>query len=137
MAADGPWTLTVQGPAAPDEVWDRYLRPERWSGWSPQIRSVEHQGAVIVPGGTGTVHGPLGLRVPFEVLAVDVTDPDHRSWTWVATLPAGARIRLEHVVEPTTRYPGGTRTLLHVRGAAPVVAAYLPLAWWALRRLVR
>lgn len=138
MPADRPWTLTVQGPTAPDEVWDRYLRPARWSGWSPQIRSVEHAGAVIAPGSTGTVHGPLGLRVPFEVLDVDVVDPKRRSWTWVARLPAGVRIRFEHVVEPALgRHPGGTRTLLHVRGAAPVVAAYLPLAWWALRRLVR
>ena len=137
MPADGPWTLTVQGPCAPDEVWDRYLRPDRWPGWSPQIRSVDHDGAVVTAGSRGVVHALGGLRVPFEVLDVDVRDPADRSWTWVAGLPAGVRLRLVHVVRPSARHAGGTTTLLRVHGPAPVVAGYLPVAWWALRRLVR
>ncbi len=138
MPADKPFTLTVRGPAAPDEVWDRYLRHQRWPSWSPQIRWVDHVGAMITTGSTGTVHALGGLLVPFEVLEVDASTPGRRSWTWVATLPAGVRLRLQHLVEPAaTRFVGGTTTVLRVHGPAPVVLAYLPLAWWALRRLVR
>jgi len=138
VVADLPWTLTVRGPAAPDEVWDRYLRPLRWPSWSPQIRWVEHVGAVITTGSRGTVHVLGGLQVPFEVLEVDASVPGRRSWTWLAHLPAGVRLRLQHLVEPAaTRFVGGTMTVLRVQGPPPVVAAYLPLAWWALRRLVR
>ena len=97
-------------PCAPDEVWDRYLRPARWPGWSPQIRSVDHDGAVVAAGSRGVVHALGGLRVPFEVLDVDVRDPADRSWTWVAGLPAGARLRLVHVVRPSARHAGGTTT---------------------------
>jgi hypothetical protein len=39
--------LSVEGPRDADDVWDRYLRPDRWPEWSPQIRSVDYAGLTI------------------------------------------------------------------------------------------
>jgi Polyketide cyclase / dehydrase and lipid transport len=126
-----PGTAQAHGPRPPDDVWDRYVRPQRWPEWSPQIRSVDYPGETLSPDTTGVVHGPAGLRVRFRIL--DVTaDAPVRSWTW-AVSAAGVRLRLTHTVEPVA---GGTRTGLTVWGPAPVVALYLPVARWALGRLV-
>ncbi|WP_035856431.1 SRPBCC family protein [Cryptosporangium arvum] len=124
--------IDVDGPGHPDEVWDRYARPGRWPEWSPQIRSVEYAAERITPGAGGTVRGPARLPVRFRILDVDPTGP-RRSWSWTAST-AGVRLTLHHTVEPTAT---GTRTGLLVDGPAAVVLAYLPVARWALRRLVR
>ncbi|GAB7044787.1 hypothetical protein [Catenuloplanes niger] len=78
------------------------------------------------------MHGPLGLRVRFRVVAVDGTGPV-RSWSW-AVSAAGLRLVLRHTVEAVAT---GTRTGLTLEGPAPVVLGYLPIARSALRRLVR
>ena len=72
-------TVAADGTADPDVVWDRYLHPARWSGWSPQIRSVDYPSPTITPGGRGIVHGPCGVGVRFEIVAVD---HDKRCWSW-------------------------------------------------------
>ncbi len=66
--------------------------------------------------------------------------PDHRrrrggtgAHLILAASAAGVQLPLSHNVEAVT---GGTRTGLTVIGFAPAVAGYLPMAWWALRRLV-
>jgi hypothetical protein len=125
-------SVSVSGPRAADDVWDRYLRPCRWPEWSPQIRSVAYPAETLRPATTGVVHGPAGLRVGFRVLDVVPTGPV-RSWSWSVSA-AGVRLHLIHTVEAI---PTGTRTGLTIRGFAPAVALYLPLARWALRRLVR
>ncbi|WP_344933352.1 hypothetical protein [Actinoplanes nipponensis] len=56
-----------------------------------------------------------------------------RTWSWTASA-AGVRLTLLHTVQATA---AGTRTGLTVVGFAPAVAGYLPVARWALRRLVR
>ena len=124
--------LSVTGPRPADDVWDRYVRPHRWPEWSPQILGVDYPGERLAPGTTGVVHGPLGLRVPFEIRDVDAAAPV-RSWLWTVSA-AGVRLILSHTVQAV---PAGTRTGLTVEGFAPAVVAYLPAAWWALRRLVR
>ncbi len=124
--------LVVSGPRPADDVWDRYVRPSRWPEWSPQIRSVEYAGERLAPGTTGVVRGPGRLPVHFRILDVDASGPVRR-WSWTATA-AGVRLTLVHTVEATAT---GTRTGLTIDGFAPAVAAYLPAAWWALRRLVR
>ena len=123
--------ITVEGPRPTDDVWDRYVRPQRWPEWSPQIRSVDYPGEMLAPGTTGVVRGPAGLPVPFQVIGVDAAGPV-RTWSWTASA-AGVKLTLLHTVEATAT---GTRTGLTVVGFAPVVAGYLPMAWWALRRLV-
>ena len=123
-------TVAATGPAAPQKVWDRYRFPEQWSGWAPQIRSVDYPGPEIAPGGRGTVHGPCGLSVAFEILDVD---DDLHSWSWRVTA-AGITLTLLHGVAAEK---GGSRTELTVDGPAPVVLGYIPVARIALGRLVR
>ena len=137
---DGPVTVTwpalrrelsVSGPRTADDVWDRYVRPRRWPEWSPQIRGVEYPRETLAPGTTGVVRGPGGLPVRFQIIGLDDTGPV-RTWSWTATA-AGVQLTLMHTVEAAGR---GTRTGLAVVGFAPAVLGYLPMAWWALRRLV-
>lgn len=123
-------TVSAAGSADPDEVWDRYTRPSRWSQWSPQIRSVDYPGEVIAPGGAGTVHGPCGLPVGFEILDVD---HDKRRWSWTVR-QAVVRLTLQHAVTPQGT---GTGTELIIDGPAPIVLGYAPIARIALGRLVR
>lgn len=124
-------TLRIRGDAAPDEVWHRYTVPSRWSEWSPQIRRVETSPDRVVAGQTGTVVGIGGIRVAFTVLAVD---DDARTWDWRAQ--AGpVTLLFHHAVAPAAG--GGTVSTLRVDGPFPVVVGYLPVARFALTRLVR
>lgn len=123
--------LSVAGPRAADDVWDRYVRPARWSEWSPQIRSVDYPAKLLAEGTSGVVHGLFGLTVRFRIQAVDGTGPV-RQWSWTVTA-VGVELVLAHTVESVA---GGTRTGLTVEGFAPAVVAYLPLARFALYRLV-
>ena len=129
-------TLHATGPVAPDEAWNRYLHPARWSGWAPQITGVQLTDgspgpARIAQGVTGRVRGPLGLTVPF---LVDEVDEASRQWRW--TVQVGpARLTLLHWVPPGV--DGGTTTGLRVRGPLPLVAGYAPAALLALHGLVR
>ena len=123
--------IAAVGPASPDVVWDRYIRPENWSGWSPQIRSVDSPDSPVRAGSRGRVHGPLGVVVDFEVLEVDL---EKRCWEWRVTLPGDVRLTLGHAVEPRG---SGTRTTLDISGPAPIVLGYAPVAYVALTRLVR
>jgi hypothetical protein len=124
-------SIVVCGTRPADEVWDRYVRPQRWPQWSPQIRSVDYPREMLSPQTTGVLRGPAGLRVHFQILEVAGTGPI-RSWSWSASA-AGIRLHLRHVVEATTT---GTRTTLTVRGFAPAVILYLPVARSSLHRLV-
>jgi len=128
--------IAVRGPQQPDEVWDRYVRPVRWRQWSPQITGVDYEPRRLVPGTTGVVRGPLRVPVPFEVLAVDESDPSRRVWRWRAGTMF-LHVELEHVVEPAPPPRHGTRTRLVLSGPARIVIPYLPLAWVAPHRLVR
>lgn len=127
--------IAVTGQQPPDEVWDRYVRPARWSQWSPRITGVDYAPRRLVPGTKGLVRGPLGVPLPFEVLDVDESDAARRSWRWRAGA-LGVYVELEHVVEPDASRLGGSRTILVLSGPAPVVVPYLPLARLALHRLV-
>ncbi|HWJ10879.1 MAG TPA: SRPBCC family protein [Nocardioides sp.] len=129
------------GPARPEDVWERYTDPELWPSWAPQIKFVRRAhgspGGLVAPGMRGTVHGPLLLRVPFRVVAVD--HAAHR-WTWRVGVGRLA-VTMDHGVdpagadEPEGRHQGSCAWLrIHV--PLPVAASYLPLAHLALRRLV-
>jgi hypothetical protein len=124
-------TLHATGPVAPDEAWDRYRRPARWSSWAPQITGVVTDADRIAQGVTGRVRGPVGLSVPF---VVDEVDEATRRWRW--TVQVGpARMTLLHWVTPGP--DGGTTTGLRVRGPLPLAAGYAPAALVALHGLVR
>ncbi|MGC9669644.1 SRPBCC family protein [Planosporangium sp. 12N6] len=123
--------ISAEGPRTADDVWDRYLRPRRWPEWSPQIRSVDYARERLAPGTSGVVRAPVGLPVRFRVVDVHESGPV-RTWSWTASA-MGVELALRHTVEATA---AGTRTVLTVEGFAPVVAGYLPVARWALHRLV-
>ncbi len=124
-------TIAAVGPVAPEVVWDRYVHPDRWAEWSPQIRAVDCSDSPVRAGSGGRVRGPCGVAVDFEVLDVDA---ERRSWTWRVAVPAGIRLTLAHTVQQR-----GSRTWtgLELSGPAPVVLGYAPIAYLALTRLVR
>jgi hypothetical protein len=122
-------TLRARGAAPAGEVWDRYVRPARWPQWSPQIRQVRSSTPRLEAGTTGTVIGPLGIRVAFEVTSVEEAT---RRWSWRARL-GPITLLLAHVVEADGE---ATSTTLRLSGPFPVVVAYAPLAQLALSRLV-
>ena len=128
--------LHARGPLAPDLVWQRYARFDRWPTWSPQIRRVEVAEHELAAGVRGVVRGPLGLAVDFTVENVDERA---RTWSWTVSpvgpvrLP-GVRLHLHHAVVALP--DGGSLTTLDVGGPTAVVMAYAPVALVALRRLV-
>lgn len=125
---EGSTRVTGTRPAA--LVWERYAVPARWPEWAPQITGVDTGAARIVAGATGRVRGPLGVRIRFVVSDVDEY---RRTWAWVVRF-GPVRLFLRHGVE---LHPAGSCTWLTVDGPAAVVAAYLPIARLALRRLVQ
>ena len=124
--------LEAEGPAHPDDVWERYTSPGTWPSWAPHMREVHTDVTRLSPGASGRVVGPGGVTVEFTV--VDVDD-DLRSWAWDVGR-GRLRVRMEHQVLPTPG--GGSRATMRVAGPpAAVLQPYRPLATAALRRLVR
>jgi hypothetical protein len=123
--------LTASGPVAPAAAWERYAVPAAWPTWAGHITSVEADGDRLREGLRGTVSGPLGLGVRFEVTAVDEAA---RTWSWDVRF-GPVELHLHHDV--SERPGGGTVTGLVVDGPAPVVLGYAPVARAALGRLVR
>jgi hypothetical protein len=122
--------VRVTGAAPPDRAWERYALPARWATWAPHIRGVDASADRIAPGVTGRVRGPLGIGVTFVV-----TDVDEQRRTWAWDVRCGpVRLHLNHGVEPHRR---GAVAWLTMRGPAPVVVAYLPVAQLAMIKLVR
>ena len=117
--------IEATGPATAHDMWEAYAEPTRWRGWAPQIRAVRPLER-IRPGLRGEVEGLLGVRVRFEVTAVDEAA---RRWTWrVGVGPA--TLTISHEV-------ADGRTAVELDGPAPVVVAYAPVARLALARLVQ
>ncbi len=124
-------TLTRSGDASPEVVWGRYTDLDAWPRWAPFITAVDSSERGLRAGLTGTVIAVGGLRVRFEVLAVDA---DARTWRWRARLGPVVLV-LDHEVAAGSG--GGCLSVLAVSGAAPAVLAYLFPAQLALRSLVR
>ncbi len=84
---------------------------------------------MLAVGLTGQVHGPPGLWAAFTVLTVD--GPAMR-WSWQVRR-GPVTVQLDHQVTGT---PDGSRTSLTLRGPGPLILGYVPVAWYALHRLV-
>ena len=123
-------TISARGPAAPDEVWERYARPARWPQWSPQIRGVDVPVERLSTGTRGRVIGPLGVAATF---LVERWDDATMRWSWQVWF-GPLTLRLDHGVDARGT---GSSTFLTVHGPLPVVLGYLPVARFALWRLVR
>lgn len=124
-------TITGSGELDLARSWQRYVRPELWSTWSPQISRVDCDDEEIVTGSHGRVHSRLGVAVDFDVTAVDRLT---YSWSWRVQAPLGVRVSLQHSLFRAGR---GTRTTLELDGPAPVLLGYAPVAKLALHRLLR
>ncbi|MFF7240261.1 SRPBCC family protein [Streptomyces collinus] len=123
-------SLSAQGTASPETVWQRCADVDQWASRSPQIEAVHSAGRHLSPGLSGTVESVAGIRAAFVVEAVD---DDRRTWAWRVRL-GPVQIRLHHEVRPQDR---GGATSLTMRGPRPVLLAYAPLACLALHRLVQ
>ncbi|SIS21307.1 hypothetical protein [Williamsia sterculiae] len=121
------------GPATVAQVWWNYVHPQAWSTWAPQIRRVDYPHRTLTPGVGGSVYGPLSVRVFFEVERVDAVRHTWQWRVWLVTRRLG--IRLRHGVDSVDGHPG-SRAWVTVEAPAPVVAPYVPLASYALHRLV-
>jgi hypothetical protein len=119
----------ASGPRPAEDAWERYARPALWSSWSPQIRRVATDAERLHAGATGRVYGPVGVSIDF---VVDEWDEAARRWSWTAHR-GPVRLRLEHGVDADGP---GSSTFLRVHGPLPVVFGYLPVARFALHRLV-
>lgn len=104
--------------------------PALWSTWSPHIRGVDYPGERLRAATSGRVRGPFELRVAFTV---DEVDEAARTWSWTVHVGRIAVV-LRHGVQAVD---GGSRTWLRIDGPGPLLAAYAPVARFALGRLVR
>lgn len=120
----GSVTVEVTGPAPVTTVWERYLRPELWTGWAPHLTRVRATSRTIVPGTSGTVTALGVVPARFEIRHVD---PGERSWSWLVRV-GPIRLVLHHRV--------GTLARIRMKGPWPVLLSYRPLMRWAMRRLV-
>ncbi|MGO4597450.1 SRPBCC family protein [Terrabacter sp. 2RAF25] len=124
-------TVTETGTAAPAVAWSRYDNLDLWATWSPQVQEVIAATRRLAPGLTGLVVGPLGVRLPFEVLTVDA---DAMEWSWHVRFGL-VHATLDHAVRPAP--DGGCTSELVIDAPAYAVLAYRPVAALALRSLVK
>ena len=122
--------VAARGDARLEVAWQRYVDLDAWPDWSPQIRGVRCDRRTLVGGLRGTVAGPFGVAVPFEVLSVDAAA---RQWVWRASL-LGSTVEMTHLLRTDGDHTVAT---LIAEGPAIVVLPYLPLATVALGRLTR
>lgn len=112
-------TRRIDAPA--DVVWEQLAHTRHWPGWGPTVRTVDPADVEVVPGLTGTVTTPVGVRLPFAVTEVD----PGRRWHWrVAGVPA-----TDHLVTPDG---DGCVATIRIPAWAPF---YAPVCALALRRL--
>jgi uncharacterized protein YndB with AHSA1/START domain len=117
--------------AAPERVWELYVRPARWSEWAPHVRAPSGLGDPEVRAGAeGSIRLMGTVPVPARITAVE---PD-RAWAWRVG-PA----ELRHTVAPATG--GGSEIGLEIRAPRALELAlrigYAPLAGLLLRNLAR
>ncbi|PWJ27446.1 polyketide cyclase/dehydrase/lipid transport protein [Branchiibius hedensis] len=123
-------SVAARGRLTVEDCWQRYADLDQWQTWSPQIREVRASSRRLVEGLRGTVVGPVGIQVAFEVLAVDTAA---RQWKWRVNM-GGAKVTMTHLLG--TDGDRSVATLI-ADGPAIVVLPYLPVAALALSRLTR
>ena len=125
----GMMTVTAQGAATPELVWQRYHQLHHWTSWAPHLTGVAANTPTLNPGTRGRVKIAFLLTACFRILRVD---PIARTWTWRVRF-GPLNLLLDHGLD---QLPTGTRAWVRIRGPWPVLLLYRPLMWWALRRLV-
>jgi hypothetical protein len=113
----------------PEQAWDLYARPTRWSDWAPHLRGASGltgYGGEVRAGARGLVW-VLGVApVPAKVTWVDRGN----SWSWRV-----GPIEMDHVVE--ARDGGGCRVALVFRGPELVERVVAAIYGAPVRLLLR
>lgn len=125
-------TIDATGSAPAGAVWERFMDPDRWSSWAPQIQGVEYSGYRLTADTSGRVRGPLWTRIDFEVTSVD-----EAGWTWSWNAWLKHRSLGLHLTHGVSSRQEGSRTWLTVVGSPAFVLPYAPVAKLALMQLVR
>lgn len=118
--------IEVDLPVDVETAWQDYADPQRWAGWAPHLTGIDYPFATLTAGTTGSVHGPFGVPVPFTILRVEAP-----RWDWRVDV-GPLRLTMTHDLHQTST---GCRATLAMRGPAAVLAAYAPMARYALSRL--
>jgi hypothetical protein len=106
-------------------MWRRVRDVERWPTWMSLVRDVEAAGP-LRPGLEGVLVYPAGIRVRFEVLAVNEAGP-----SWTRELRYGPlRLMIDHHVDDGFG-------LVEIAGPVPLPLLYVPFARRSLSRLLR
>jgi hypothetical protein len=106
-------------------MWRRVRDVDRWPTWMSLVRGVEASGR-FAPGLEGTLAYPAGVRVRFEVHAVNEAGP-----SWTRELRFGRiRLILDHYVDDGFG-------LVEIDGRFPLPLLYVPFARRSLSRLLR
>lgn len=91
--------IAVEIAAPPDQVWAIMSDIERWSEWTPTVKSIRRLDAgPLAVGSRARVHQPRLLPAVWQVTEVVAG----RSFTWVTRSP-GVRVTARHGVEPSAR----------------------------------
>jgi hypothetical protein len=140
----GKQSVSVRSEAPVEAVWALLATPAWWPVWAPHIRRVSgpHRAEAPPPdletGQHLLVHGPWPVALRAEITHLELD----RRWDFVVRVPGPWRVRNAHLVE---RAGTGSRITVHLALEGPVagaltrtvLAAYLPLAVYSLRRLAR
>lgn len=91
--------IAVEIAAPPDQVWAIMSDIERWSEWTPTVKSIRRlEAGPLAVGSRARVHQPRLLPAVWQVTEVVAG----RSFTWVTRSP-GVRVTARHGVEPSAR----------------------------------
>ena len=109
------FTIAVDIPAPPEQVWAVIADVERWPEWTPSVTEIRRldRGPLVV-GSRARIRQPRLLPATWEVTEL----VQGRGFTWVTRSP-GVQVMAQHEVVPLG---SGSRATLSVRFAGPLAA---------------
>src|SRR2546423_1591153 len=121
MLASVAWRFehSAESTAAPQAVWPRYLDVEHWADWSRHGVEWSRLDGPFEVGTKGKSKPPKSRALTFRLVAVE---PD-KLFASQVKLP-GARLRFDHVIEPSER---GSRITHRVALEGPLACLYTPI----------
>jgi carbon monoxide dehydrogenase subunit G len=103
------YSTEIEIDAPPERVWAVMRDVERWSEWTPTVRSIRIMGGG--PLGAGSRAFVRQPKFPPAMWRITELDDAGRSFTWVSSAP-GMRVTARHGVEPSG---AGSRARLSIR----------------------
>lgn len=115
---------SVEIQASPQRAWTVLSDVERWSEWTPTVRSIQRlDKGPLAPGQKARIHQPKLPPAEWQITQVD----EGRGFTWVTRSP-GVAVTAGHWVEASE---GGSRVTLSVQFGGVLG----PLVGWLTRGL--